>query len=107
MLDHLEGEAQDEIRYRFKPDREDPENTVTILKDIVSWKQLEGESLQEFSQALLSIMEKIKQTVPNGISDANFLLRDQFVEKDPFLCREQNRCTGNNPPSSLLVANLL
>lgn len=59
----LEGEARDEIKYRTVVERDDPETVFNILKelyvcqktymllqeDLFSRRQLEGESLQEFS----------------------------------------------------------
>lgn len=35
----------------------------------------------EFSLALMSLMEKVKQCAPSEVPNANVLLRDQFVEQ--------------------------
>ncbi|KAK0141094.1 hypothetical protein N1851_021896 [Merluccius polli] len=110
IYDHLEGEAKDEIRYRPRADREDPERILTILQDLYgcskpyvslqqsffSRKQLEGESLQEFSHALYCLMEKIERCAT--------LLRDQFVEHvcASDLRRELKRVVRQRPGSSLL-----
>lgn len=66
IYDHLEGEAKNEIRYRPMADREDPERLIAILQDVygcstpyvslqqsfLARKQLEGESLQQYSRSL-------------------------------------------------------
>ena len=45
-----------------------------------SQKQLEGESLQEFSHALCCLMEKVVASSPAKMLNADVLLRDHFVE---------------------------
>ena len=118
IYDHLEGEAKDEIRYRPRADRENPDRILTILQDLYgcsktyvslqqsffSRKQLEGESLQEFSHALYCLMEKIERSAPDGMPNATTLLRDQFVEHvfDTDLRRELKRVVRQHPSYSLL-----
>lgn len=118
IYDHLEGEAKDEIRYRPRADREDPDRILLILQDLYgcskpyvslqqsffSRKQLEGESLQEFSHALYCLMEKIERCAPDGMPNAATLLRDQFVEHvgDSDLRRELKRVVRQHPGYSLL-----
>lgn len=94
LFDHLEGEAREEIRYRSKEEREDPDRIFKILQELYgcprsyvalqeaffSRKQQEGESLLEFSIALMTLMDKVKRCAPEGIINADVLLRDQFVE---------------------------
>ncbi|KAL2097674.1 hypothetical protein ACEWY4_006881 [Coilia grayii] len=94
LFDHLEGEARDEIRYRSREEKESPEKIVEILQELYGCpqsyvalqeafflrKQQEGESLLEFSIALLTLMDKVKRSAPEGIFNAEVLLRDQFVE---------------------------
>lgn len=118
IFDHLEGEAKAEIKYRTRAEREDPEQVFIILKELYgcsqsyvalqenffSRKQLEGESLQEYSHALFSLMDKIRQSAPNGMPNADVLVRDQFAEhiNDSALRRELKRVVRQNPESSML-----
>lgn len=118
IYDHLEGEAKDEIRYRTRAEREDPKRILAILQDMYgctksyvsmqqaffSRKQQEGESLQEFSHALCCLMEKVKRCAPKKMTDADLLLRDQFVEHviDANLRRELKRQVRLNPEYTLL-----
>ena len=118
IYDHLEGEAKDEIRYRPRADREDPDRILQILQDLYgcakpyvslqqsffSRKQLEGESLQEFSHALCCLMEKIERVAPEEMTNAATLLRDQFIEHvwDPDLRRELKRVVRQHPDFTLL-----
>lgn len=118
IYDHLEGPAKDEIKYRPKEDREDPEKVLTILqevygcamsyvalqKDFFSRKQLDGESLQEYSHALFELMEKIMRNAPQALPNSSVLLRDQFVEhvNDPDLRRALKQFVRAKPTATLL-----
>lgn len=118
IYDHLEGEARDEIKYRPRDEREDPERIFMILKelygcpksyvslqqDFFSRKQLDGESLQEFSHALYCLMEKVVASSPTDAVNSDLLLRDQFVEyvNNADLRRELKRLVRNDPELTLL-----
>ncbi|XP_034539554.1 uncharacterized protein LOC117812750 [Notolabrus celidotus] len=118
IFDHLEGEARDEIKYRPRLDRDDPERVLAILEelygcpksyvslqeDFFSRRQLEGESLQEFSHALCFLMEKVVASAPNRMINSFILLRDQFVEKvnDFDLRRELKKSVRSDPTLSLV-----
>ena len=118
IYDHLEGEAKDEIRYRPRAEREDPEKIFKILQDLYgcsrsyvslqqaffSRRQHEGESLQEFSHALYCLMDKVERSAPQPMPDAQNLLRDQFVEHviDPNLRRELKKLVRENPTHTLI-----
>lgn len=120
IYDHLEGEAKDEIRYRPRAEREEPNKIFAVLEDLYgcsksyvslqqsffSRKQQEGESLQEFSHALCCLMEKVEQCAPRGARIGPTLLSDQFVEHvyDPNLCRELKRLVRQYPDDKLLEA---
>lgn len=94
ISDHLDGEAKQEIKFRSSAERRDPDKVLSILKELYGChqsyitlqqeffarRQLEGESLQEFSLALLSLMERVKRQAPDGMPNAEVLLRDQFTE---------------------------
>lgn len=118
LFDHLEGEAREEIKYRPAAEREDPNKIIGILKDLYGCsqsyvalqeaffcrKQQDGETLQEFSLALMSLMERVKQRAPAGMSNAGVLLRDQFTEHvlDSSLRRELKQLVRRCPTSTLL-----
>lgn len=118
LFDHLEGEARDEIRYRSDVERGDPEKIFSALREVFgcsqshvalqeaffSRRQLEGESLLEFSLALMGLMEKVKQRFPGAVLNAPILLRDQFVEHvvDNALRRELKQLVRRQPSATLL-----
>ena len=87
-MDHLDGEAKKEIRFHPSTDKGNPDKIleflgvpfITLQKQFFQRKQLEGESVHEFSHALLSCMEAIKCSNPNGIPNPDVMVRDQFVE---------------------------
>ncbi|XP_049322996.1 uncharacterized protein LOC111191744 [Astyanax mexicanus] len=118
IFDHLEGEAREEIKYRPSVDRGDPARVLAILKDLYSSsqsyvtlqqaffsrKQQEGETLQEFSLALMGLMESVQQHAPEGMLNVSILLRDQFVEHvlDGALRRELKQFVRRQPTATLL-----
>ncbi|XP_038129408.1 uncharacterized protein LOC119775484 [Cyprinodon tularosa] len=117
LFDHLEGEARNEIKYRSSAEREDPARIFEILQELYgcsesyvalqeaffSRRQQEGESLQEFSLALMGLMERVKQRAPAGMLNSETLLRDQFVEQvlDSSLRRELKQLVRTRPDSTL------
>lgn len=118
IFDHLEGEAKTEIKYRSTEEREDPARIFAILQEMYgcsrsyvtlqqaffSRRQEEGETLQEFSLALMELMERVKQSTPDGVANAAVLLRDQFTEHviDIGLRRDLKRFIRENPTATLL-----
>lgn len=78
MFDHLEGETREEIHYRPRDEREDPDKIIQVLCELCgctkfyvalqesffSRRQHEGESLVEFSLALMSLLERLKASHP-------------------------------------------
>lgn len=118
LLDHLEGEAKDEIRYRSAAEREDPAKIFAILEELYgcsesyvalqqaffSRGQQEGETLQEFSLALMGLMEKVKRCAPADMPNAEALLRDQFIEHilNSSLRRELKQLVRRQPGCNLL-----
>lgn len=120
MYDHLEGEARNEIRYRSSEERRDPDKLISILQDLYgcsdsyvalqesffSRKQQEGETLQEFSLSLLSLMHRVKARAPNNMPNSEVLLRDQFIEHvlDGALRRMLKQYVRQNPTATLLAA---
>lgn len=118
IFDHLEGEARNEIKFCSSEERKDPDQILKILKELYgciqpyvtlqqaffSRKQEEGETLQEFSLALMALMEQVQQCAPGGVPNAAVLLRDQFIEHvlDSALRRDLKRFIREKPAASLL-----
>lgn len=118
LFDHLEGEAKEEIKFRSSAERGDPAQVLAILKELYgcsqsyvilqqaffSRHQLEGETLQEFSLALMALMAQVKQCAPDGMPNADILLRDQFAEHvvDSSLRRELKQSIRRRPAITLL-----
>lgn len=118
LFDHLEGQPREEIKHRSREEREDPEAIIEILYELYgcsqsymalqeaffSRKQQEGESLLEFSIALMKLMEKVKAHAPEGTFNADVLLRDQFVEHvcDGSLRRELKQLIRREPTTTLI-----
>lgn len=118
LFDHLEGEAREEVKYRPSVERGDPARIIAILQELYgcsesyvalqeaffSRKQHEGETLLEFSLALMSLMERVKQRAPTRMPNAEVLLRDQFVEQvgDNTLRRELKQFVRRQPTATLL-----
>ncbi|XP_022518191.2 uncharacterized protein LOC111188716 [Astyanax mexicanus] len=119
VYDHLEGEAKTEIKFRPAIDKNDPERIFAILVDLYGCsqsyiglqkqffqrRQLDGESLREYSHSLLSLMEIVKRQSPRPITNADHLVRDQFIEhvRDGMLRRELKRTVRLNPDISFLA----
>lgn len=118
LFDHLVGEAKEEIKYRPRAERNDPDRIIAILTDLYgcsqsyialqeaffSRKQQEGETLQEFSLALMGLMDKVKQRAPDAVPNAEVLLRDQFSEHvlDGALRRELKQLIRRQPLLNLI-----
>lgn len=118
MVDHFGGEAREEIKFRSSTERRDPDRICAILKELYGCNQsyvtlqqaffprhqLEGETLQEFSLALLALMAQVKQHAPDGMPSSEVLLRDQFVEHvmDSSLRRELKQLVRGQPTATLL-----
>lgn len=119
IFDHLEGEARSEIKFRPAEDRGDPTRVFAILQELYgcsrpyvtlqqaffSRRQEEKETFQEFSQALLELMERVKQSSPSGVPNPAVLLRDQFTEHVidiGLVLRDLKRFIRDNPTATLL-----
>lgn len=118
LFDHLGGDAREEVRYRPLSERGDPDKIFSILQELYgcsqsyvalqeaffSRRQREGETLLEFSLALLGLLEKVRQKSPTAMPNAEILLRDQFVEYvcDASLRRELKQLVRRQPRSTFL-----
>ncbi len=90
----MEGEAREEIRYRSRNEREDPDQIIQVLRELYgctksyialqesffSRRQQDEETLVEFSLSLMNLLEKVKSQSPHGMPNGEIFLRDQFVE---------------------------
>lgn len=101
-------------------DKDDPEKIISALRELYgcaesyvalqelfySLRQLEGETLQEFSLVLLGFFDKLKQQSPHVISNADVIVRDQFIEGvlDNALRRELKQLVRRQPAATLLEA---
>lgn len=118
LFDHLEGEAREEIKYRSSEERGDPSKVIAVLQELYgccesyvalqaaffSRRQQDGETLLEFSLALVSLMASVKQRAPIEMPNAEVLLRDQFTEHvlDGALRRELKQFVRRQPTATLL-----
>lgn len=117
LFDHLEGEAREEIKFRHSAERGDPAKIISVLQELYGCsdsyvvlqdaffarRQQEGETLQEFSLALMSLMASVKRRAPSDLINAEVLLRDQFVEHviDGALRRELKQFVRRQPTADL------
>ncbi|XP_026119499.1 uncharacterized protein LOC113098681 [Carassius auratus] len=118
VYDLLDGEAKAEVKFHPSSDRDDPEKIFIILlemygcsqslvglqKQFFQRRQLEGESLREYSHALMALMEAMKRKNLTGICNPDHTLRDQFIEhmRDNTLRRELKRQVRLNAEMSFL-----
>ncbi|KAK0144109.1 hypothetical protein N1851_017537 [Merluccius polli] len=118
VFDLLEGEARAEIKFRPVAERDEPDKIFSILlsiygcsqsyislqKQLFQRRQLEGESLREFSHALLHLLEAVKRRDPACLANPEAVLRDQFVEnvQDGRLKRELRRQVRLHPTLTFL-----
>ena len=118
LFDHLEGEAREEIKYRPSTDKNDAKKIKSILRELYgcsqsyvalqeaffSRKQQDGETLLEFSLALMSLMDRVRHRAPDGLVNAEVLLRDQFSEHviDGALRRELKQLIRCQPTITML-----
>lgn len=118
IFDHQVEEVKEKIRFRPTRERGDPAQVVAILKGLYgcaqsyvtlqqplfSRRQHKGETLQETSLALMALMEQVKQRVPDGMPNADSLLRDQFIKLvlDNALHWELKQLVHGEPTITLL-----
>ena len=118
IYDHLDGEAREEIKHRPPAERSDPgkilqilqglygctESYVVLQQTFFSREQQEGETLVEYSLALMALMQRVREGAPLGSLNSEVMLRDQFVEHvlDAALKRELKRVVRDRPAATLL-----
>lgn len=118
IYDHLDGEAREEIKYRTPAERSDPTKILQILQGLYgctepyvvlqqaffSREQQEGETLLEYSLALMALMQRVRGSAPMGSLNSEVMLRDQFIEHvlDGTLSRELKRVVRYRPTATFL-----
>ena len=118
VFNHLEGEARIEIKYQSSLVRDDADEIFKVLRELYgsshshislqrkffNRKQLEGESLLEYSHALMIIMDQVKKSNVSAVSNPQVVLRDQFCEgvRDRVLSRELKGLVRQHVDWSLL-----
>lgn len=73
-------------------------------RSLFSRRQQDGESLLEFSLALMTLLERVKQQSTNAIPNAERVLRDQFFKyvADSILRQDLKQSVGCQPAFVLL-----
>lgn len=116
IYEHLGGEARQEIKFRPQTERSNPIRVLEILKEIYGQpqsltklqkqffdrRQREGESVREYSHALMAIMEEINHCKVKEAWCGDFALRDQFAENvsETSLRRELKKTIRQQPTMS-------
>ena len=120
VFNHLVGEARIEIKYQSSVVRDDADEIYNVLRELYgsshshislqrkffNRKQLEGESLLEYSHALMMLLDQVKKCNVNALSNPQVVLRDQFCEgvRDRLLSRELKGLVRQHADWSLLDA---
>lgn len=107
LMDNLGGQAKDEIRLRPRLERDTAEKILEIIKSVFASTetlgalqqqfyqrdQKHGESLQNYSLALMKLLDKIVAKDENAVTDFDEMLKERFVEgiRDSSLRREIRR----------------
>lgn len=110
VFDHLEGAARTEIKYLSAAQRDNVESIFHVLKEVYGCmhsritlqrrfynrKQLEGESLLDYSHALMDLMDQVAKTDAHVATKD---LRDQFCDgvKDQALRIRLRDLVNANP----------
>lgn len=113
VFDLLDGEAKREVKFRPAGERDSPtkifgiltsiygctQSYVSLQKQFFQRRQLEGESVTEYSHALMHTLEAVKLKDPSCFANPDVVLRDQFIEnvRDIMLKRELRRQVRLNP----------
>ena len=113
IYEHVDGKVKAELRYRPEEDKRDAENILAIIQRVFGDSeslsalqekffrrvQKEGETLLEYSLALMQLFDKIQKCVGGGSlsrrgdTNADRTLKDKFTEgvRDDHLRRELRR----------------
>ncbi|MES9879687.1 MAG: zinc finger CCHC domain-containing protein, partial [Sedimenticola sp.] len=107
LLDHLSGQAKDEVRVREATSKDTPEKIFAMLNHLFQdtdsvaqmqqafyqRDQLKGESLQEYSLQLMKLVDRIQKKATGVMGDKDLLLKERFIDgvADRQLRREMRR----------------
>jgi methyl-accepting chemotaxis protein len=113
LYHNLEGAARDEIRLRQADEWSTPDLMYQVLRDTFGEKltltqllqryygrrQKERESIQDYSHALMALLDQLEKTHPDSVANRNQMLRDAFVEnlRDTQLRRDLRRMLRESP----------
>lgn len=113
LFDHLSGQARDELRVLHESDRRSPakifdrlrtlfqdEDTIAQIQQTFYQRgQRKGESLQQYSLALLKIMDRLCKKQKSIIGNRELMLRERFIDGvlDGQLKREMRRFAMDHP----------
>lgn len=100
LISHLEGPAKDEIRYKASPEKNTPQNILTILKDafgerattselmteFYQCKQDYSETLRDFSHKLMKKLDRVLRLYNSYVTDKDKLLRNKLSENVTNTC---------------------
>ena len=116
LLDHLQGQARDEIRVlpqseRKSPDRifgrlrvifQDEDTVAQIQQAFYQRSQKKDESLQQYSLQLLKIMDRLCKKQKEVVGNRELMLKERFIDGvlDPQLKREMRRFAMDHPEIS-------
>lgn len=116
LCDLLDGEAKREVKFSSPEVRANPEAIFTVLldnfgcdqtyvtlqKQFFQRQQREHESIREFAQALLELLDLLKNKDPRGVPNPDMVIRDTFVEnvRDTKLQRELAHLVRQHPSHS-------
>lgn len=113
LMDHLSGEAKDEVRMHQPPDRDTADKILKILTDVYSntesvaqlqtaffqRKQRLDEPLQHYSLELMKMMAKIVKKDDKSVGDPDLMLTEMFINgvRDRQLHRDLRRQALEHP----------
>ena len=113
IYQHLTGNARDEIKYLDGNVRQEPlqmirilreafgdkENAMKLQKKFLDRKQLESETLRQYSYALMDIMKRLLRKDPSVFANEDKAISGQFSEnvKDVFLRKHLKRILRTQP----------
>ena len=119
LLSHLEGPARREVRFRpadqlneadalFKNLLEtfgERASASQLLRNVYERKQMEGETITEYSHQLVQLIDRLENVSPDHVLDRDTILRDQLIEnvREPYLRWELKKQVTNEPESTFIT----
>ncbi|MES9880803.1 MAG: zinc finger CCHC domain-containing protein [Sedimenticola sp.] len=113
LFDHLQGQARDELRVIPESDRkiparifdalralfQDVDTVAQIQQAFYQRSQRQNETLQQYSLALLKLMDKLCKKQREAVGDKELMLRERFIDGviDGQLKREMRRFSMDHP----------